>query len=70
MLGTTRTVRRGVFGVATAAALAFGGAQALAAPAPAQAERVCTDPLCNEVCLATFNNGGVCGPRGICVCFR
>jgi hypothetical protein len=68
---TTRTMRGWVFGVATASALGFGGTQVFAAPAPAaRGERVCDDEVCNQICLATFNNGGRCGSRGICVCLR
>jgi hypothetical protein len=61
-----------VFGATTAAALGFGGAQALAAPAPAPVaqDKVCSDELCNQVCLATNNNGGFCSTRGLCVCLR
>lgn len=64
------TVRRWVFGAATAVALGFGGAQAFAAPARVAPEKVCNDELCNQVCLATNNNGGSCSSRGICVCLR
>ncbi len=65
------TARRWVFGAGTVAALGFGGAQALAAPAPAaQGEKVCSDEVCNRVRLATNNNGGFCSTRGLCVCLR
>ncbi len=68
---TSKTVRRWVFGAGTAAALGFGGAQALAAPAPASTgEKVCNDEVCRQVCLAANNNGGFCSTRGLCVCIR
>ncbi|HST63287.1 MAG TPA: hypothetical protein VLK84_31540 [Longimicrobium sp.] len=66
-----KTMRRWVFGAGMAAALGFGGAQALAAPAPAaQGEKVCRDEVCNQVCLAANNNGGFCSSQGLCVCIR
>ncbi|HST63288.1 MAG TPA: hypothetical protein VLK84_31545 [Longimicrobium sp.] len=70
-MGTIQAVRRVVFGTATAAALAFGGTQALAAPAPAaQAQAVCTPELCNQFCAVLTGFTGACNARGICVCFR
>lgn len=65
-----RKARGWVFGAMTAAALGFGGAQAFAAPAPAAPGKVCSDELCNQVCLAANSNGGFCSTRGICVCLR
>jgi hypothetical protein len=65
------TVRRWVFGAGTAAALGFGGAQALAAPAHARGAKVCDDAVCDRVCdLTNRGLGGFCGPTGICVCWR
>jgi hypothetical protein len=70
-MGMIQTGRRAVFGTATAAALAFGGTQALAAPAPvAQAEAVCTPEVCNQICAVLTGFTGWCNSRGICVCFR
>jgi hypothetical protein len=71
MMMKIATVRRWVFGAGTAAALGFGGAQALAAPAPAQAEGVCNDRVCDRVCdLTNRGLGGFCSSTGICVCWR
>lgn len=55
------------FAGATAAALAFGATQALAAPAPAGAAeaRACTDDYCRNVVCYPFP--GVC-QRGKCLC--
>lgn len=66
------TVRRAVFGAATAVALGFGGAQALAAPTPAaRGEKVCDDRVCDRVCdLTNRGLGGFCSSTGICVCWR
>lgn len=66
------TVRRCVFGAGTAMALAFGGAQALAAPAPAApAEKVCNERVCDRICdLTNRGLGGFCSSTGICVCWR
>jgi hypothetical protein len=67
---TTMTVRRWVFGAGTAAALTFGGGQALAAPAAASTgERVCNERLCDRLCQTLGSIGGVCNPDGFCVCF-
>lgn len=64
------TVRRCVLGAGTAMALGFGGAQALAAPAPASAgERVCNARLCDRLCQSLGSIGGVCNPDGFCVCY-
>ena len=67
---TITTVRRCVFGAGTAVALGFGGAQALAAPAPASTgERVCNGRLCDRLCQSLGSIGGVCNEDGFCVCF-
>jgi hypothetical protein len=64
------TMRRWVFGAGTAAVLGFGGAQALAAPAPASTgEKVCNGRLCNRICQSLGSIGGVCNPDGFCVCY-
>jgi hypothetical protein len=66
------TVRRWVFCAGMVAALGFGGAQALAAPAPsARGEKVCDDAVCDRVCdLTNRGLGGFCSSTGICVCWR
>jgi hypothetical protein len=70
-MAATKTVRRWVFGAATAGALGFGGAQAFAAPAPAaQGEKVCSNEVCNQFCLVTAGRGGFCSTWGICACLR
>ena len=50
----------------TAAALVFGGAQALAAPAAPSQERVCSNRECKAYCAAKGADGGCVG--GMCVC--
>jgi hypothetical protein len=67
-----KTVRRGMFGAATAAALGFGGAQAFAAPAPAAGgAKVCDEALCDRICdLTNRGLGGFCSSTGVCVCWR
>jgi hypothetical protein len=63
-------VRRWVFGAGTAVALGFGGAHALAAPAPGSAaEGVCNERLCDRLCQSVGSIGGVCNEDGFCVCF-
>lgn len=53
---TRTTLLGGTFGLACAAALLFGAAQATAAPAPAaeQARLACTSSTCGTAC---FNKG-------------
>lgn len=70
-MGMMTTVRRGVFGAA-AAALGFGGTQALASPAPAASgAKVCHEAVCDRVCdLTNRGLGGFCSSTGVCVCWR
>jgi hypothetical protein len=61
--------RSGIFGLVTAAALAFGGAQALAQPgAAAKAGRACSSGPCNEYCTSRGATGGYCEMGG-CMCY-
>lgn len=66
------TTMRRVFGAVTALALGFGGAQALAAPAPAMgAEKACSEQVCDRICdLTNRGLGGFCSSAGVCVCYR
>jgi hypothetical protein len=66
-----QAMRRWVFGTGTAAALAFGGAQAMAAPASAPAETgpVCDSGLCNRACQAAGMIGGFCTEPIGCSCY-
>jgi cytochrome c oxidase assembly factor CtaG len=68
---TSKTVTRWVYGTATVAALGFGGAQAMASPAPvADAAPVCNPQVCNRVCQAIPGSiGGFCGSDGSCNCY-
>ena len=69
-----RKARGWLFGAGMAAALGFGGAQAMAAPAPeaaARAEKVCNEQVCDRICdLTNRGLGGFCSSAGICVCWR
>jgi hypothetical protein len=66
-----RKARGWLFGLGTAAALGFGGAQAVAAPAPtADAARVCNSQVCNRICQAIPGSiGGFCTSDGSCQCY-
>ena len=67
-----KTMRRGVFGAATAAALAFGGAQAMASPASGTdaGARVCNPQVCNRICQSIPGSiGGFCTADGSCQCY-
>ena len=65
----TRWAQRGVFALATAAALGFGARQAVAAPADAAAVRVCTNEQCNTDCRRRGYDGGVCAGSWGCACW-
>jgi hypothetical protein len=63
-----RFVHRGVFALATAAALGFGWAQAFASPGAAgDAERACSGGQCRSDCRARGFDGGFCDQGG-CIC--
>jgi hypothetical protein len=66
---TTKHIRGALFSSAVALTLAFGAAQALAAPQalPADAARACNDESCDGACIARGFSGGVCNPG--CTCF-
>lgn len=68
---TSRKMTRWVFGAGTVAALGFGGAQAMAAPAPVTDQaRVCDSQICNRICQAIPGSiGGFCTSDGSCVCY-
>ena len=59
-----RIITRGFFAAAVAAALGFGGAQAVAAPAPEAKVAGCTQESCEKRCAPLT---GFCEPRG-CWC--
>ncbi|HEX6748966.1 MAG TPA: hypothetical protein VF092_16835 [Longimicrobium sp.] len=63
-------VRRALACGAIAAALGFGGAQALAAPGAAvvAGERQCNQGQCSRQCKAAGYDGGNCA-GGMCSCF-
>jgi hypothetical protein len=66
----SKTVQRWAFSAATVAALGFGGAQAVASPAPATDARVCNPEVCNRICQAIPGSiGGFCGSDGSCNCY-
>lgn len=62
-------IRRGVFGLGMAAALAFGGAQAMASPTQPGAGPVCESGACNRVCQALGLIGGFCTEPIGCSCY-
>lgn len=67
------TIRRRMQGaalaLATAAALGFGAAQALAAPAEAAGAERCTNYTCNSRCVNLGYAGGSCA-GATCVCWQ
>jgi len=67
MHGRARTIRGAVFGVAAAAALGFGGTQAVAAPAASQQGAWCDERLCDLFCSSITGFGGTC-QSGRCIC--
>jgi len=58
----------GILGLVTAAALAFGAAQAFASPAGTTAERACDLAQCDASCKARGATGGYC-QFGWCGCY-
>ncbi len=68
MKSTSHRIRRGVFGAAVAAALAFGSAQAFASPVRADVPPTC-DELCNRACRAAGLIGGFCSGDIGCSCY-
>lgn len=68
---TSKTVTRWVFGAATLASLGFGGAQAMASPAPATGPgQVCNPQACNRLCQSIPGSiGGYCASDGSCNCY-
>ncbi|HEY0017617.1 MAG TPA: hypothetical protein VGC13_15000 [Longimicrobium sp.] len=68
MSRTSGGMRGGIFGVATAAALAFGAAQALAQPgAAARDPQACNGARCRQECRSIGYDDGRCDQGG-CVC--
>lgn len=68
-MGTvTRGMRGWLFGAATVAALGFGGAQAVAAPAAGDEARACNPRGCNAGCQAQGAISGRCTDAGACIC--
>lgn len=59
--------KRGLFALATAAALGFGGAQAFASPGAAEGERACNGAQCRRDCHSIGYDDGRCDQGG-CVC--
>jgi hypothetical protein len=66
-----RKARGWLLGAATAAALGFGGAQAVAAPGPVGEDqaRACNPTGCNAHCQAQGGISGRCTDAGLCACF-
>jgi hypothetical protein len=65
-----RRARGWLLGAGLAAALGFGGAQAVAAPAAAQDQaRACNPTGCNSWCQAQGGISGRCTDAGLCACF-
>ncbi|MBV9109856.1 MAG: hypothetical protein JO306_10655 [Gemmatimonadetes bacterium] len=68
MSRATKYIRYGAFTWTVAVGLAFGAAQAFAAPQkPASTARACNDDSCDGACIARGFSGGVCNPG--CTCF-
>lgn len=61
--------RSGIFGLAVAAALVFGAAQAIAAPAEAAGAARCTEGTCNSRCVNLGYDAGTC-VGATCTCLR
>jgi hypothetical protein len=68
MSRAAKVFRMGLLPGMVAVALAFGAAQALAAPqdGPAAPSRACVDESCDGSCISRGYSGGVCNPGGTC----
>jgi len=60
--------RKGLFVLAVAASLGFGGAQAFASPSAAKARLACDWAQCDAACKARGFSGGYC-QTGWCGCY-
>lgn len=65
-------LRNAVFGAGVLGALAFGSAQALAAPGAAAAteDTLCDDTICTALCITKGYHYGMCDTISGCVCYR
>lgn len=64
-----KRMQGGIFGLVTAAALGFGGAQAFAQPgAAAEGVRACSSGPCDQYCKSRGATGGYCEMGG-CMCY-
>lgn len=71
-----RTIRNGLFGMAVAGALGFGGTQLMATPALSSTATSCAEVPCEleacDLCCQALVTGpltsGYCGPEGQCLC--
>jgi hypothetical protein len=69
---TGRPIRGWLYAAGVAAALGFGGTQAVAAPGPgssADQARACNPTGCNQSCRAQGGISGRCTDAGLCACF-
>jgi hypothetical protein len=64
----TRGARGWLFAAGVMAALGFGGAQAMAAPAADAQARACNPTGCNARCQAQGGISGRCTDAGLCAC--
>ena len=65
---TSTRIRRGALGAAVLAALGFGAAQVVAAPAQAAEAAACDIVKCRANCKAQGQTSGACF-EGQCICY-
>lgn len=61
---------KALFAAGVLGCMAFGSAQAFAAPRSASADSVCSAELCTALCISRGYHYGVCYPTRGCVCYR
>jgi hypothetical protein len=61
---------KALFAAGVAGCMAFGSAQAVAAPQAAVGDSVCNSNVCNALCITRGYHYGVCYPDRGCICYR
>ena len=69
-MSSSITLRKALYAAGVLGCMAFGSAQAFAAPRNASADNVCNSELCTAVCISRGYHYGVCYQHSGCVCYR
>lgn len=69
-MSSSFTLRKALYAAGVLGCMAFGSAQAFAAPRVASVDSVCNSELCTALCISRGYHYGVCYPHSGCVCYR